>query len=175
MWSVLAVIALAGSINASAPPLESRSFTGPPFVIADTALLNFDLYELRSELRLPVTPEVEAPHSVFRLRHHVGISGGYDQRIVHGSVGFYITVAEIGRWNMGVPSPAIGLIRYQTYDRYRGSFAKTEMSVILSLASVHFRGGYLQSLRKNWYITFEQVYDARSNINGSQFGVSFSK
>jgi hypothetical protein len=175
MWSALAVMALAGSLGVAAPPLESRALKGPPFVIADTPTVNFDLYDLREEARLPApTAAEDTPRTIFRIKKHLGIAGGYDRKVVHGSVGLYITVAEMGRWNLGIPSPGIGLSRYPMYDRYRGAFAKTEMTVLISLASVHYRGGYLQSLRKNWYVNFEQVFDSRSNIGGSQVGISFA-
>jgi hypothetical protein len=49
------------------------------------------------------------------------------------------------------------------------------MSLVVSLVSVHFRGGYLESLKRNWYVSFEQTYDPQANINGSQVGISFSR
>jgi hypothetical protein len=175
MWSTLAALALAGSVSVAASPLESRALNGPPFVIADTPFVNFDIYDVREEARVPEVPaDEETPHTVFRIKKHLGIGGGYDQKVVHGSVGLYITVAEMGRWNFGITSPGIGLSRYPRHDRTRGSVTKTEMTLLISLASVHYRGGYIASLHKNWYLNFEQVFDSRSNIGGSQVGISFA-
>jgi len=173
MWCALAALALAWSTDVPAS-LESRALIVPPFVITEISLANFDLYDARAEALVPPPVVEDTPRTIFRLRHHIGIGGGYDQGVIHGSVGFYMTVAEIGRWNLGVTSPGIGLSRYHAYDRYRGSYAKTDMSLLISLASVHYRGGYLQSVRKNWYINFEQVFDSRSNVGGSQIGISFA-
>jgi hypothetical protein len=175
MWSALAAVALAWSVSDAALPLESRALNGPPFVIADTPFVNFDIYDVRDQSRAPELPvSEETPRTIFRIKKHLGIGGGYDQKVVHGSIGLYITVAEMGRWNLGMTSPGIGLSRYPMKDRYRGSYAKTEMTLLISLASVHYRGGYIQSLRKNWYLNFEQVFDSRSNMGGSQVGISFA-
>jgi hypothetical protein len=46
---------------------------------------------------------------------------------------------------------------------------------MISLASVHYRVGYVHSLGSNLYINLEQVFDARHNLPGSQFGLSFSR
>jgi len=167
-------MALAWSIGSPAPLLETRPLNLPLFVIVDTPLVNFDLLDVRSEAPLSVVKETE-PHTVFALRRHVGIAGGYDQGVVHGSVGLYITVAELGRWNLGIPSPGIGLSRYHLFDRSRGTYATTIMSLLISLASVHYRAGYLQSIHKHWYVNFEQVFDSRSNLSGSQVGISLSQ
>jgi len=94
---------------------------------------------------------------------------------VHGSLGFYITVAEWGRWNYGIPSPALGFGRYPVYDAKRKqSFMKNESSLFISLASVHYRIGYVRSLGVNCYVNLEQIFDSRQNRAGSQVGFSFS-
>lgn len=172
MWSAIA-LALAWSLSDSTPLLESRPLDVPPIVVPDNAV-NFDLYDVRHEE--PALPSNETPErSIFKIRHYVGFGAGYDRRVLHGSVGFYITVAELGRWNLGVTSPAIGLSRYPRYDRtLEKTVAKTETTILVSLASVHFRGGYLRSWNKYWFVNFEQVFDAVSNIQGSQIGISFS-
>ncbi len=96
-------------------------------------------------------------------------------RVVHGSVGLYLTIAEVGRWNFGIPSVAFGLGRYPTYDRSdRQSSMKNQPTVFVSLASVHYRVGFVRSFGLNAYINMEQVYDVRHNLSGSQFGFSFS-
>jgi hypothetical protein len=170
MWSAIA-FALAWSLSDGAPPLESRPLDVPPIVVPASAV-NFDLYDVRYDEQTTEEPE---RRSIFRIRQHLGFGAGYDRRVVHGSVGFYITVAEMGRWNLGVTSPAIGLSRYPRYDRRLGkTVAKTETTILVSLASVHFRGGYLRSWNKYWFVNFEQVFDAVSNIQGSQIGISFS-
>jgi len=171
MWSAIAV-ALACSLSDD-PLLESRTLNVPPIVVPDAGV-NFDLYDVRFEASPSAAEETET-HSVFRLRRHLGLAAGYDQGVLHGSLGVYVTVAEIGRWNLGVTSPAIGLSRYSRYDARLGrTVPKTETTILVSLASVHFRAGYLRSLDKYWYVNIEQVFDAVANINGSQIGISFS-
>ena len=111
----------------------------------------------------------------FLFKRHIGASMGYDNTVVHGSVGLYVTVAEWGRWNFGVPSVGIGADRYPMYDRARNrSVMSNQATVFISIASVHYRLGYLRSLGANWYLNLEQVYDLRYNLAGSQFGLSFS-
>jgi hypothetical protein len=172
MWSALA-FALAWSLSDGMPVLDSRTLDVPPFVVPGV-VVNFDLYDVRFEPSSTPAEKAET-HSIFRLRRHLGLAAGYDQGVLHGSLGLYVTVAEIGRWNLGVTSPAIGLSRYQRFDPRLGrSVAKTETTILVSLASVHFRAGYLRSLDKYWYVNIEQVFDAVANINGSQIGISFS-
>jgi hypothetical protein len=50
----------------------------------------------------------------------------------------------------------------------------SQATVFISIASIHYRLGYLRSVGANWYLNLEQVYDLRYNLAGSQFGVSFS-
>jgi hypothetical protein len=113
---------------------------------------------------------------VFVVKEHLGLAGGWDGGIVHGSVGFYLTVAELGRWNFGVPSMEIGVGRYPAYNPLtRQSSMKDELTFLVSVASVHYRAGYLRSWGVNCYINLEQVFDLHSNQAGSQFGLSFSR
>ena len=75
-----------------------------------------------------------------------------------------------------MPSPALGFGRYHAYDAERKiTFFKEESSIFVSLASVHYRVGYLRGLGVNWYVNLEQVFDMRRNMAGSQVGVSFSR
>lgn len=181
MSTAIGVLALAVALTGAAtpPPLDSRPLSGSlSGSLADMPAAqptSFDLDDLRAELAALGSPEERDRHSVFKLRRHVGSGVGYDSGVLHASVGLYVTVAEIGRMNLGVTSPAIGFSRFSMFDqRRRGQFMKTETTILVSLASVHVRGGYLQSLRKNWYLSLEQVFDARTNMSGSQVGLSFS-
>jgi hypothetical protein len=156
-------------------PLPSRVLPTFLIVLPDTQGLNFDLYDVRAELNLQVRHPEVPPHTIFAVRRHIGLAAGYDNGVVHGSLGLYLTVAQIGRWNLGVPSPEIGFGRYSELDkRTKQTLMKTESTVLISLASVHYRGGHIRSIGKDWYFTLEQVYDSRSNVTGSQFGFSFS-
>jgi hypothetical protein len=156
-------------------PLPSRELPVAYVELAEAPLENFDIFDVRFEMRQPPQYVEVAPHSIFVLRPHIGIAAGYDQGIIHGSLGFYLTVAEVGRWSFAAPSPGIGFGRYQVYNAHtQQSLTEVQSTILVSLASVHFRGGYLRSINKNWYVTFEQVFDARANINGSQMGISFA-
>src|SRR5262249_7288473 len=117
----------------------------------------------------------EDPHTIFVVKRHVGVSAGYDNTVVHGSVGLYLTVAELGRWNFGVPSLGVGWGRYSLYDRdAQHAVRRSEPTIFVSVASVHYRVGYMRSLGVHAYLNLEQVYDLRYNMTGSQFGFSFS-
>jgi hypothetical protein len=145
-------------------------------VVPDTEHgLNFDLYDVRAEMAEPAKMSDTPPHSIFQIKRHVGFAAGYDNGIVHGSLGLYLTVAEVGRWNFGVTSPEVGFGRYREIsDQTKQPIIKTESTILISLASVHYRIGYLRSIGKVWYFTLEQIYDSRANLTGSQFGFSFS-
>ena len=39
-------------------------------------------------------------------------------------------------------------------------------TILISLASVHYRVGYLPSIGMNWYINLEQIFDVRGNLPG---------
>ena len=177
MGTAIAALALAWTVSAAASstPLESRAWSGPLAAVPEALPTNFDVDDVRLEMTAARPVEEAAGHSVFKLRRHVDAAAGYDGGVLHASVGLYVTVAELGRWNLGVTSPAVGLSRYRMFDsRRRAEFVKTEATILVSLASVHFRGGHLRSLNKTWYVTFEQVFDVRANLNGSQVGLSFS-
>ena len=176
MGLVIATLMLLSPAGLSADGLlPSRPLLYPPAVVQNLDPVNFDLVDFRDEIREEVRNiRVENPHTVFVIKRHVGASIGYDNTVLHGSAGFYLTVAEWGRWNFGVPSIGVGLGRYPTYDRDGQTVTKSQPTVFVSVASVHYRMGYLRSLGVNCYINLEQVYDLRYNMSGSQFGFSFS-
>jgi hypothetical protein len=163
-------------LSPSADALPSRDISWPVFIVQGAEPSNFDLVDVRNEVyeeKLNITNE--DPHSHFIVKRHLGASIGYDNSVVHGSVGFYVTIAEWGRWNFGVPSVGFGLGRYPSYDRAeRQATRQNEPTVFVSIASVHYRMGYLRAIGFNAYLNLEQVYDLRHNMTGSQFGVSFS-
>jgi hypothetical protein len=182
MRSVLAAVALLllPSVAAATPEewLPSRELVLPLMAIPDVAPMNFDLMDFRADERLRAAQtkltDVQ-PHSIFVLKRHVGIAGGYDNGVVHGSVGLYLTVAEWGRWNFGVPAAEVGLGRYRIFDpKLQQTVVKDEYTVFVSLVSVHYRMKYVRSLGATAYLNFEQVYDLRYNLPGSQIGISFS-
>jgi hypothetical protein len=139
--------------------------------------VSFDLIDLRAEQReatLPKRTDVDE-HTHFVTKQHIGVAAGYDGGMLHGSVGYYITVAEWGRWNFGVPSIALGLGRYPTYNaRLNESFMKEELAIFVSMASAHYRAGYIAPWGLHWYVNIEQVFDVHANRAGSQMGISFS-
>jgi hypothetical protein len=174
---------LAATLFFSADPLlagdrlPARALVLPQAIVSGTEPMSFDLVDFRAERRASLIPPVREvqPRTIFGIKQHLGFAGGYDNGVVHGSIGLYITVAEWGRWNFGVPSPALGFGRYRVWDAERQEgVLKDESSIFVSLASVHYRAGYIDSLGVNWYINLEQVFDMRRNMAGSQFGVSFS-
>jgi hypothetical protein len=157
--------------------LAARPIDVPLATVPDHGPWDFDLIDLRAEQRLAVrAPAVEgAPRSFFNVKHHLGVAGGYDNGIFHGSVGYYLTVAEWGRWNFGVPSPEIGVGRYTVIDRLTQRAVKQDsVTILVSLASAHYRLGYLRGWGLHGYVNIEQVFDTHENRAGSQFGFSFS-
>ena len=176
-WLLAAVLFLPVSNQLSpAEVLGSRPLAPGPIVLPDVEPASFDLIDFREEQRERALSDRDVEHrSRFGIKRHVGIASGYDNGILHGSVGMYLTVAEWGRWNFGVMAPELGLARYTVYDeRRRQAVTKTEYTIFISLASVHYRVGYLPSIGMNWYINLEQVYDMRGSLPGSQIGISFS-
>src|SRR5262249_43451274 len=130
-----------------------------------------DMYQdVRDEAR---NIKNENPHTVFVVKRHVGASVGYDNAVLHGSVGLYLTVAEWGRWNFGVPSLGVGIGRYPIYDRsQRQSSRQSEAAVFVVIASVPSRVGYLKSRGVNGSVTLERFYDLRNNMWGPRSGIS---
>jgi hypothetical protein len=176
-WLITTVMLLSAAPAVADEVVPSRALQLPQLaLVQDVEPISFDLLEYReSVLEEKKNIRNEDPHSIFVIKRHLGVAAGYDNTVVHGSVGLYLTVAEWGRWNFGVPSVGFGWGRYPIYDRrQRQSMMKAEPTVFVSIASVHYRVSYLQSLGVNWYINLEQVYDLRYNMSGSQFGVSFS-
>ncbi|HEY7290468.1 MAG TPA: hypothetical protein VH583_11600 [Vicinamibacterales bacterium] len=177
-WLITTMFLL--STAAPAPDMSvvpSRDLALPLVIVQNIDPVNFDLLDVREEMRGedPKNVHNENPHTFFIVKHHIGGSVGYDNTVVHGSVGLYMTVAEWGRWNFGVPSLGLGWGRYPIYDRTQGlAMMKSQPTVFVSIASIHYRVSYLQSLGMNWYINLEQVYDLRYNMTGSQFGISLS-
>jgi hypothetical protein len=177
-WLITALMLLSPAAPSSADALvPSRDLipaTGA--LVQEIEPVSFDLLDYRQSL-LDEKKNIqnEDPHTIFVVKRHVGVSVGYDNTVVHGSVGLYLTVAELGRWNFGVPSIGVGWGRYPIYDRAEHqAIMKSEPTVFVSVASVHYRLGYLRQFGVNWYLNLEQVYDLRYNMSGSQFGVSFS-
>jgi hypothetical protein len=158
--------------------LPSRPVEVAIATLPDRQPIDFDLVDLRADeraARVPPRTDTE-PHSFFIVKRHLGIAGGYDNGSAHGSVGFYITVAEWGRWNLGVPSLELGVGRYPSYDaRLNRSVMKDEFAFFVSMASAHYRAGYIKAWGVNWYINLEQVFDVHANRAGSQLGISFSR
>ena len=177
-WLLTTVVLLASLTPVLAEDrLPSRAIDVPPAIVPEGGPSSFDLIDYREEERLARVPrpaDVD-PHSFFIVKQHVGIAGGYDNGIVHGSVGYYITVAEWGRWNFGVPSIEIGMGRYPAIDRLsQQPIMKDQLTFLVSIASAHYRVGYVRAWGLNWYLNLEQVFDLHANRAGSQFGFSFS-
>ncbi len=157
--------------------LPDRPIDVPFAVVPDHGPWSFDLIDFRADQRLArAAPRTDVdPHTFFIVKHHLGIAGGYDNGILHGSVGYYLTVAEWGRWNFGVPSLEIGVGRYPAIDRLsQRPIMKDALTMLVSIASAHYRVGYLRAWGLNGYVNVEQVFDLHENRAGSQFGFSFS-
>jgi len=123
----------------------------------------------------PATIAETQPHSIFGIKRHIGVAAGYDNDVIHGSLGLYVTVAEWDRWNFGGPSPALGFGRYQVYDTKRKETVQRDQAALfISLVSLHYRMSYVPSLGANWYINLEQIFDTRQNAIGSQVGITLS-
>jgi hypothetical protein len=157
--------------------LPSRDLVLPFAVVTGREPESFDLMDVREEQRaaLRVAHADADPHTFFVVKQHLGIAGGFDNGIGRGGVGFYLTVAEWNRWNFGVPSPEMGIGRYPVFDKVVGrSILKDQVTFLVSVASAHYRVGYLRAWGLFAYINLEQVYDLHANQAGSQFGLSFS-
>jgi hypothetical protein len=178
-WLLTTVFVLASLTPAVAEDrLSAVPIDVPIAAVPDHGPWSFDLIDFRAEQRLARTaPRADVdPHTFFIVKHHVGIAGGYDNGILHGSVGYYLTVAEWGRWNFGVPSLELGMGRYPAIDRLsRRPMMKDAPTLLVSLASAHYRVGYLRAWGLNGYVNVEQVFDLHENRAGSQVGFSFSR
>jgi hypothetical protein len=51
---------------------------------------------------------------------------------------------------------------------------KDEFAFFVSMASAHYRAGYIKAWGVHWYVNLEQVFDVHANRAGSQLGISFS-
>lgn len=175
-WLITTLLVLSPVSPASVDRVPSRDLSLPPAIVRGLEPVNFDLIDAREEMREELrNVRVEDRHTIFVIKRHLGASVGYDNAILHGSVGLYVTIAELGRWNFGVPSVAFGVGRYPTYNRVnQEATVKSQPTVFVSVASVHYRLGFVRSLGVNAYVNLEQVYDLRHNMSGSQFGFSFS-
>ena len=177
-WLLTTVCLLASLTPALAEDrLPSRILDVPLAVVPSHGPWSFDLIDYRESARLArLTPHVDVdPHTFFNVKQHVGIAGGYDNGIAHGSVGYYLTVAEWGRWNFGVPSIEIGMGRYPMIDRRSQQWImKEQVTFMVSMTSAHFRMGYIQAWGLHCYLNLEQVFDLHENRTASQFGLSFS-
>ena len=177
-WLLTTVCLLASLTPALAEDrLPARPIEVPLAAVPDHGPWSFDLIDFREEERLARAPpraDTE-PHTFFVVKQHLGIAGGYDNGIAHGSVGYYLTVAEWGRWNFGVPSFEIGMGRYPAIDRWsQRPIMKDQLTFMVSIASAHYRVGYVRAWGLNCYLNLEQVFDLHENRTGSQFGLSFS-
>jgi hypothetical protein len=157
--------------------LPSRAIAPAFAVLPPPPPVSFDLIDFRQDQRvasLPKVADVES-HTHFITKHHLGVAAGYDNGTAHGTIGYYLTVAEWGRWNFGVPSIALGLGRYPTYNaRLNQSVMEEQLGIFVSMASAHYRAGYIEPWGVHWYVNIEQVFDVHANRAGSQLGVSFS-
>ncbi len=158
--------------------LPSREIAVPPAIVPDTRPWSFDLIDLREEeRRARRRPRADTdPHSVFVVKQHLGVAGGYDNGVPHASIGYYLTVAEWGRWNFGVPSFEIGVGRYPAIDRRsQQPVMNDQLTFLISLASAHYRVGYVRAWGLHCYLNLEQVIDTLHDSRaGSQIGLSFS-
>ena len=157
--------------------LPSRDLNAPFAIVTGREPESFDLIDLREEQRLArLTARADTePHTFFVVKQHLGVAGGFDNGIARGGVGFYLTVAEWNRWNFGVPSPELGMGRYQVFDRgSQRPLMKDQVTFLVSLMSAHYRLGYVSAWGVHAYINLEQVYDMKTNQAGSQVGLSFS-
>src|SRR5262249_3185949 len=125
-----AVVYAAALASPSTTPLPSRDLPVSLMVLPEAPGMNFDLWDVRAEATEPASHNEVQPHSIFSIKRHVGFAAGYDNGVVHGSLGLYLTVAQVGRWNFGVTSPEIGFGRYpEVNNRTRQSVMKTESTI----------------------------------------------
>jgi hypothetical protein len=177
-WPLVFVFLVGAVVPAFAQqPLPASSVSTPPFVISGLEPASWDLYDFRTAQQQPVVRRADGePHSAFVIKRHIGASMGWDNGILHGSAALYVTLAEVGRWNFGAPTVELGLGRYPFYDtKHRRPATSSDVTVLISIASVHYRLGYIPSWGLHCYLNLEQIVDMHSNLAGSQFGFTFSK
>ena len=158
--------------------LPSRAIAPTSSLLPLPQPISFDLIDLRQDQRVAVLPTKADgdTHSHFITKHHLGVAAGYDNGTMHGTFGYYLTVAEWGRWNFGVPSIALGVGNYPTYNARLGRYLMEEqLGIFVSMASAHYRAGYIQAWGLHWYVNVEQVFDVHANRAGSQIGISLSR
>ena len=175
--AVMFVLSAAAEARAADDVLPSRNLVFPPVLLVEPQPVDFDLIDAQAEARdrQRHVPDVDL-HSIFQIKRHIGGAAGFDNGNPHASIGLYLTVAEWKRWNVGVPAAELGFGRYSVYDPRLGqSVMKDRLTLMVSLASMHYRMGYLKTFGVNWYFNLEQIYDLRNNMAGSQFGLSFSR
>src|SRR5437763_916436 len=133
-WLITTMLLLSPAAASAADVLPARDLLLPPAIVQNVDPVSFDLLDVRDEAREEARNiHNENPHTIFVVKRHVGASVGYDNTVIHGSVGLYLTVAEWGRWNFGVPSLGIGLGRYPIYDRsQRQSLMQNQATVFVS-------------------------------------------
>src|SRR4051812_10772708 len=137
--------------------LPAQPIDVPAAIVPEHGPWSLDLIDFREEQRLErmhVVPHVDvSPHSFFVVKQHLGVAGGYDNGVAHGSIGYYVTVAEWGRWNFGIPSVEIGMGRYPGVDRLSQRAIMTDqMTFMISLTSAHYRVGYVKAWGVNCYL-----------------------
>ena len=176
-WPLVLAVLLGALVPSAAqePPLPSREL--PPMVLTVPGLepMSFDLLDFRTEAQAP-PPKSDPGHTHFTIKHHVGIAAGWDNQVLHGSLGMYVTMVEWGRWNFGAPTVELGLGRYPVYNRKtEREETSSQWTMFVSLASVHYRLGYIPSIGYHWYLNLEQILDLHTNLAGSQVGITFSR
>jgi hypothetical protein len=177
-WPLVVVFLVAAVVPSFAQaPLPARTLAFSVVTVPAVEPSSFDLYDFRMEQRHLATSQRDVqPHSAFVIKKHLGAAAGWDDGNAHASIALYVTMAEWGRWNFGAPTVELGLGHYPFYDeKHKRSSAANDWTILISVASIHYRLGYLPSLGVNWYLNLEQIVDMHSNLTGSQFGVSFSR
>jgi len=157
--------------------LPSRGLDLPIAIVPYVEPGSFDLMDFREQQRAPAKSRVDTdPHSIFVVKQHVGLAGGWDGGVAHGSVGFYLTVAEWGRWEFRRavdgdrhrPLPRLQLVHETVVHEGR-----TDVSRERRLGTLP---GRLPPLVGRELLHQSRAgFDLHSNQAGSQFGLSFSR
>jgi hypothetical protein len=140
------------------------------------ALRTYDWLNDRLTQQFAVKKAEKPEHSIFNFKRHWGFGLGYDNRMIHGSAGMQMTIAEWGRWNYGTLGASLGFMRTSKLDeKTQRPIANNDLSLFITLASASYRIKYVKSLGYYWYVDFAQIYDMTHSVVGSQFGFSLSK